>query len=91
MPRTPPFDMLRACFWLLAGIIALSMIETAVAVGGCVVLVVWGSNPMGACQGVGDQARGIWAEAMATVLALLLAHRGGTPPAPPAGGQETPP
>jgi hypothetical protein len=84
MPR-PPFDMLRACFWLLAIIILVMVGEAGLAGLGCMYLVLTGGL-VGACvaAGVSQMAREVMELALTTVLALLLAARsGGGPPSPP--------
>jgi hypothetical protein len=80
MPR--PFNMLRACFWLLAVILLIMVGETLLAVAGCGWLVLTGQAAPGVCiqAGVIDQARGVLSEALAAVLALIIAARPGPPP-----------
>jgi len=69
--------MLRACFWLLALTVVTELTVTLVAAGGCVwVILVAAVQPIGACAGVGQQIREVWAEVLAAILALLLASRG---------------
>jgi hypothetical protein len=92
MPR-PPFSMLRAAFWLLASIVLSQMVLTLVAGIGCFALILRGEYRIGACEGVSTQVREVWAEALAALLALLLAVKngnGGPPPddKPPLGGPE---
>ena len=81
----PPFDMLRSCFWLLAIIIVVMTGEAALAGLGCIYLVLFGQQALGACisAGVTQQAREVIELALATVLALLLAARNGRPPTGP--------
>lgn len=78
--REPKFSPLKAAFLLLAGIIVTEMILTLVAGISCFSLLFRGDYRIGACEGVGNQLREVWAEALAAVLALLLASRNGGPP-----------
>jgi uncharacterized membrane protein len=81
------FSMLRAAFWLLTAVVAVELIVTMVALGGCVWLVaIERAAQIGACSRVGEQIREVWAEVLAAILALLLAAKGngGPPPGPPA-------
>jgi hypothetical protein len=77
----PPFDMLRACFWLLAIIIVVMIGEAALAGIGCMYLVIMGAK-VGTCieAGVTGMAREVMELALTTVLALLLASRPPTKP-----------
>jgi predicted anti-sigma-YlaC factor YlaD len=79
----PPFDMLRAVFWLLACVIMFEMALTLFAGVGCFWLILIGRYEMGACSNVSTQVREIFAELLAAVLALLLASRGSRPPPDP--------
>jgi len=76
----PPFHMLRAAFWLLAVVIATQSMITLVAGLGCLWMIFTGREPIGACMGVSQQIREIWAEMLAALLALLLASREAPPP-----------
>jgi hypothetical protein len=82
-----PFNLLRACFLLLAALVVVELIATLTALGGCFwLIVVQASYPIGACASIGQQVREVWAEMLASILALLLAGRGGgngRPPPPP--------
>lgn len=78
----PPFNMLRAVFWLLAIIMTIEMAMTVAAGTGCFYLILIGSYQLGACENVTAQIREVWAEALAAVLALLLASRPGPPSTP---------
>jgi hypothetical protein len=79
-PRRP-FSMLRAAFWLLAIIVCVQLINTLIAVVTCMDLLIVGIAKMGECSNVGGQAKEVWSEALAAVLALLLAAReNGKPP-----------
>ena len=72
-------------YWLLA-IIVLVMVAMAAAGGlGCLWLTLTGRAEVGVClaSGVVQQIRETWAEAIAVVLALLLASRNGGGPKPP--------
>lgn len=84
MPR-PPFDMMRACFWLLAIVIAVQLFQMLASGIGCGVLVVLRMQPVGTCveKGIIDQLRETWSEIFTAVLALLLAARSQGPPPPP--------
>lgn len=82
MAARPPFDMLKAAFWLLAALIGVELFASMTALGGCVwLIVIERAAPVGACQSVGAQIREVWSEALAAILALLLASR--LPPGPP--------
>jgi hypothetical protein len=83
------FDMLRACFYLLALLLGAEMITTVGVIAGCAwAVLVQQSAPMGACQQAGEQVKSIWSEALAAILALLLAARGARPPDQPPPGSE---
>lgn len=74
----PPFPMLKAAYWLLAAVVAVELLATLTAIAGCSWLIhVTRAAPPGACAGTGEQIKGIWGEALAAVLALLLAARSG--------------
>jgi len=76
MVKPPPeFSMIRAAFWLPALVIATESAITLVAGLGCLWMIFTGREPIGACMGVSQQIREIWAEMLAAVLALLLASR----------------
>jgi hypothetical protein len=73
-------------YWLLA-IVVLVMVGMAAAAGvGCLWLTLNGRAEVGACLATGlvQQIRETWAEAVAVILALLLAARSGNGPKPPA-------
>jgi hypothetical protein len=80
----PPFDMLRACFWLLATVVLVMVGESALALATCGWMVLTGQTKLGACveAGVVGHAREIMELSLTTVLALLLAARR-PPPGPP--------
>jgi hypothetical protein len=77
----PQFDVLRACFILLAIILITQITITAVGGVFCFYFFLTGSAKIGDCAAFTSQAREIWAEALAIVLALLLAAS--KPPTPP--------
>jgi hypothetical protein len=82
----PPFNMLRACFYLLCSIIIL-MMTTAIFGGiSCIYMNFITAREMGACQFAANQIREIFTEMLTAVLALLLAARG-----PPNEPPEKPP
>jgi hypothetical protein len=78
----PPFNLLRAAFWLLAAVVAVQMFVTLAGAGTCFWMFVRLIQPLpvGSCSGFLGQIREMWAEALATVLALLLAGYGIKPP-----------
>lgn len=85
-PREPPprrpFDIVRACFLLLAVVVCIAMGETMVAVVGCVWNYVARSDlpqPDGACGNLGNNVREIMTELLTAILALIAASR----PLPP--------
>jgi hypothetical protein len=84
----PTFNMLRACFWLLAAVVAAQVLVTALTGASCISLILSGQYQIGACTNIGTLLRDIWADALAAVLALLLAARGGNGPKPPPGGTD---
>src|SRR5258705_128827 len=71
----PPFRMLRAAFWLLTAVITTELIMTIVTGGSCLWLILSGQYKIGACENISAQVREVWAEALAAILALLLASR----------------
>lgn len=75
-----PFDPIRAAFYLLAVVILIVMLETLLVLLGCSwVVVVMGREPLGSCQGIGNQVREVITEMVAAVLALIVASRGAPP------------
>jgi hypothetical protein len=86
----PPFEMLRAAFWLLAGLVAVEMFASLAAIGGCIwTIMIERQEPFGACSSIGAQVREVWSEALAAILALLLASRTGNgPPTKPPDDME---
>lgn len=82
-----PFNMLRACFYLLAIVVLIMMLETLVALTGCAwIVVVAGREPLGACTSMGTMIRDIFSELLTGILALLVAAR--SPPPPPPSGSD---
>ena len=80
MPR-PPFDVIRACFLLLALVVLIVMLETLLGVLGCVwVIAIVRAETLGACSSVGGQIRDIMSELITAILALIASSRGGRPP-----------
>jgi hypothetical protein len=80
----PPFDMLRAAFWILAVIIGVMMLGTIAAGAVCGYMVTSGRAPLGTCNelGVADRVREIWDVALTTIMALIAISRSGGPPPP---------
>jgi hypothetical protein len=76
------FNMLRACFWLLATVIVFQQIDTTFGALTCYYMFVTGIAKLGECSSYTDRVITLWVEMMATILALLLAARG-EPPKPP--------
>jgi predicted solute-binding protein len=76
----PRFDLIRACFLLIAIVTLTIMAETAIAMFGCVwVVVVAERQPLGECGAIATTIRELMAELLTTILALLVAAR---PPPP---------
>ena len=71
-----PFDMLRACFLLLACVILAELATTIFAVAICAVGVYQGKAPIGSCMAPATLIREVWSEMLAAILALLLAAKG---------------
>ena len=79
----PPFSMLRACFYLLAVVVLIMMLETLLALTGCAwIVVVQNREPLGSCQQMGGMIREIFSELLTGILALLVAARGNGKPPP---------
>jgi hypothetical protein len=77
----PPFDVIRACFLLLALVVLIVMLETLLGVLGCVwVIAIVRAETLGACSSVGSQIRDIMSELITAILALIASSRGGRPP-----------
>ena len=80
MPR-PPFDLLRACFLLVAVVVLIMMLETLLAAMGCIWLVaIQHAEPLGSCAALGGEIREIMSELLTAILALIASSRGGRPP-----------
>jgi len=80
MPR-PPFDVIRACFLLLAIVILIMMTETLMAMAGCIwITAIQHAEPLGSCASLGGQIREIMSELLTAILALIASSRGGRPP-----------
>jgi hypothetical protein len=74
------FDILRACFYILAIVILFAMLETLIALLGCSwLIVVKQMEPKTVCDQFGTMIRDVITEALTSVLALLVASR----PRPP--------
>lgn len=85
-----PFNLLRACFLLLAAVVAVELLSSLVVLGGCFwMVVVTARYQIGACADIGSQIREVWAELLATILALLLAGRSQPPPGGHGGPGDT--
>jgi hypothetical protein len=79
-PPTPPkFDLLRAAFLLIAGVVIAELSITMVGMLSCFWLILSGRYELDACASATEQARAVFTELLTAVLALLLAGR--TPPA----------
>jgi hypothetical protein len=77
------FDLLRACFLLLAIVILIVMFETLIVVVGCSwMIVIQRSEPLGACSQQGQAIREVLSELLTAILALIAASRGPPPPPP---------
>lgn len=81
--------LMRACVGLLAIVIVGQIIVTMFGAGFCFYFFLTKQAEIGSCSGFLSQSREIWAEALAIVLALLMAARG-EPPQPPPGGPPPP-
>lgn len=73
------FNMLRACFILLAVVVISQVLAILGGAATCYFLLITNSSEPGACSGFAGQAREMWAEVLAAVLALLVASRGPPP------------
>lgn len=70
------WNLLRACFWLLAIVVSVSMIETLMAVSGCIwMVVITAREPVGTCQQIGDAIRSTLDQLLTAILALIVAKR----------------
>lgn len=80
-----PFDMFRACFFLLAVVILLEVAATIFGGFACWWLNLQTVREIGACLPIVQLIREEWAQVLSAILALLLAARTGPPPTPPSG------
>jgi hypothetical protein len=82
------FDMLRACFWLLAFVVAIVMATVFLGVIGCGILALRNNSLPGTCitTGLPQIMHDWWAEILTAVLALIAAASGRLPPPPPPPG-----
>ena len=71
--------MLRACFYLLATVLVVQLVETLTGGFVCFYLFLIGQEQIGACSSYSERVITVWAEMLATILALLLASRGEPP------------
>jgi hypothetical protein len=79
--------MLKACFWLIAVIIAAVMTVVLLTGAICVVGIWQGRFPLGTCRGdIETILQEWWAAALAAIFALLAIARG--PPGPPPPPEE---
>jgi hypothetical protein len=80
-----PFNLLKACFWLLAAVIGAVMLVGLSGTLGCMIGVMIGTFPVGHCAetGVVQTFHDWWAEILAAVFALLAARNNRPPPPPP--------
>jgi hypothetical protein len=83
-----PSWLLRWCFALLGLVIVGQVAVTLIGAGFCFYFFTIGTLPVGGCSGFVSQAREIWAESLAVVLALLMAGRN-EPRDPPPPDQPT--
>jgi hypothetical protein len=74
-----PFNVLRACFYLLAAVLLMEVVSTLLAGFACYRMNMATLQQIGACLPIIDQIRSIWADVLAAILALLLAARGDPP------------
>jgi hypothetical protein len=81
MQQRPPFDVTRACFYLLAIVVSIMMLETLIALLGCVWIIV-ATLTQPSCGVLGTQIRELMAELLTAILALI-ASRGPPPSRPP--------
>lgn len=88
--RPPSFDLLRACFWLLAVVIGVALFGLLISAGACVVGVLSGRFPAGTCINLGlpQILHDWWIEMLTAILALLAARGPGRPPDPPPSSPE---
>ena len=84
-PPRPPFDILRAAFFLVTCIIAVILLLMIIGVSSCLVGVAVGRLPAGYCleKGVYQQLHDWWSELIQLVLTLLAVRQLPPPPPPP--------
>ena len=70
--RGKTFDLLRGCFWLIAALVAVSLVVTAFAGIGCAWMVLSGTEKLGSCSSIGTTTREVWTELLAAIFALLF-------------------
>jgi hypothetical protein len=68
-------NALRWCFVLLAVVLISQVVVTMAGSFTCYYLFIVGKTEVGNCAGFGTMSREIWSEALAAILALLLAAR----------------
>ena len=73
------FNMLRACFILLAIVIVSQLLTIVGGAATCYFLFITDRSQPGACSSFTGQSREMWAEVLAAILALLVASRGPPP------------
>ena len=73
------FDLLRACFYLLAFIMIIEMVATIAGGALCWYVNITTVRQPGACLNVVAIIREVWSEILTAVLALLLAGRSQPP------------
>jgi hypothetical protein len=79
MPERPPFDTVRACFYLVAAVIAVQCLVVLVGVVWCALITV---DRPSRCE----ELRGLLGEVLTGALAAALAFAGGyNRPKPPPG------
>jgi hypothetical protein len=69
------FNLVRACFYLLAIILIIEIGSTIAAGFACYRLNVQTRQEIGACLPIIDKIKETWAESLAAIFALLLAAR----------------
>jgi hypothetical protein len=71
------FNLLQACFYLLAVVIFIAMIETMFTIASCMWMITVQQRAIDACGNVGQNVRELITEAITGILALLVAQRSG--------------
>ena len=77
------FNLLRACFLLLAVVILAQVATVMAGAASCFYMFLIGTAQLGACSSFSEAMREMWSEILAAILALLLAARGPPPEPPP--------